>query len=200
MSEQSDTMPWPEQPLRPTRFKRHLGYVYPALALLAGMQIDVFTPRADGPLTVAQLAAQLRTLVDIISSTPRVFLSGRCKARFAGNSGAIAKKCNAAAATQEQPNVEIILTRVLDVQARKLRPLMYARVAAGMATLADECFANTDESNAFLAAGRPGGRVIWVAPMALTRICGQQLSILPPRSAADSPRRALIFRACPILN
>ena len=155
MSEQSDTMPWPEQPLRPTRFKRHLGYVYPALALLAGMQIDVFTPRADGPLTVAQLAAQLRTLVDIISSTPRVFLSGRCKARFAGNSGAIAKKCNAAAATQEQPNVEIILTRVLDVQARKLRPLMYARVAAGMATLADECFANTDESNAFLAAGRP---------------------------------------------
>ena len=36
-----------------------------------------------------------------------------CPARFAGNSGAIAKKCNAAAAAHEQPDVEIILTRVL---------------------------------------------------------------------------------------
>ena len=35
------------------------------------------------------------------------------RARFAGNSGAIAENCNAAAAAQEQPNVEIILTRVL---------------------------------------------------------------------------------------
>ena len=36
-----------------------------------------------------------------------------CRARLAGNSGAIAKNSNAAAAAQEQPNVEIILTRVL---------------------------------------------------------------------------------------
>jgi len=42
-----------------------------------------------------------------------VILSGASRARFAGNSGAIAKNCNAAAAAQEQPNVEIILTRVL---------------------------------------------------------------------------------------
>jgi hypothetical protein len=55
----------------------------------------------------------LRTLVQTISSTPRVFVSGCGKARFAGNSGAIDKKCNAAAAAHEQPNVEIILTRVL---------------------------------------------------------------------------------------
>ena len=40
-------------------------------------------------------------------------MSGCGKARFAGNSGAIAKKCNAAAATEEQPNVKIIPTRVL---------------------------------------------------------------------------------------
>ena len=58
----------------------------------------------------------LRTLVRIISSTPRVFLSGCRKARFAGNSGAIAKNSNAAAAAQEQPNVEIILTRVLTIR------------------------------------------------------------------------------------
>ena len=40
-------------------------------------------------------------------------MSGRGKALFAGNSGAIAKKCNAAAAAHEQPDVEIILTMVL---------------------------------------------------------------------------------------
>ncbi len=57
----------------------------------------------------------LRALVRITSSTPRVFLSGCSKARFAGNSGAIAKNSNAAAAAQEQPNVEIILTRVLSL-------------------------------------------------------------------------------------
>ena len=56
---------------------------------------------------------RFRTLVRIISSTPRVILGGCSKARFAGNSGAIVKNCNAAAAAQERPNVEIILTRVL---------------------------------------------------------------------------------------
>ena len=55
----------------------------------------------------------LRTLVNIISSTLRVFEGGCDKARFAGNSGAIAKKCNADAAAHEQLDVEIILTRVL---------------------------------------------------------------------------------------
>jgi hypothetical protein len=62
----------------------------------------------------------LRTLVKIILSTPRVFARGCGKARFAGNSGTIAKKCNAAATSREQPNVEIILTRVLKVWFRKL--------------------------------------------------------------------------------
>ena len=57
----------------------------------------------------------IRTLVNIISSTPRVFVRGCGQARFAGNSGAIAKKCNAAAAAHEQPDVEIILTRVLSL-------------------------------------------------------------------------------------
>ncbi len=61
----------------------------------------------------------LRTLVEIILSTSRVFLSGCCKARFAGNSGTIPKQRNAAAGAQEQPNVKIISTRVL----RELVPL-----------------------------------------------------------------------------
>ena len=34
---------------------------------------------------------------------------------FFGNNGAIAKKCNAAAAAHEQTNVEIILSKVLSV-------------------------------------------------------------------------------------
>lgn len=45
--------------LRPDTFNRHLGNVYPALAMLAGMQLEVFTPLADGPLTVDELAAHL---------------------------------------------------------------------------------------------------------------------------------------------
>ena len=71
--------------------------------------------RKENPKQVQRrpLARSLRTLVRIILSTPRVFLSGCGKARFAGNSGAIAKKRNAAAAAREQPNVKIILTRVL---------------------------------------------------------------------------------------
>ena len=64
----------------------------------------------------------LRTLVEIILSTPRVFVRGCGKARFAGNSGAIAKKCNAAAAAHERPNVKIILTRVLNTHNGEKSP------------------------------------------------------------------------------
>ncbi len=39
-------------------------------------------------------------------------MNGASRARFAGHSGAIAKNCNAAAAAQKQPDVDIILTRV----------------------------------------------------------------------------------------
>lgn len=45
--------------LRPETFNRHVASVYPALAMLAGMQLDLFTPLADGPLTVEQLADRL---------------------------------------------------------------------------------------------------------------------------------------------
>ena len=54
--------------------------------------------------------------------------------RFAGNSGAIAKNCNAAAAAQEQPNVEIILTRVLKANLRYSRDtLARSRLCVGSA-------------------------------------------------------------------
>lgn len=87
--------------LRPSTFNRHLGNVYPALAMLAGMQLQVFTPLAAGPLTVDELAARL------------------------------------------------------EVEARKLRPLLYALVVGGLLTVDQERFANTAESDEFLVAGKP---------------------------------------------
>lgn len=48
----------PQAP-RPDTFNRHLANVYPAFAMLAGMQLELFTPLADGPLNVDELAARL---------------------------------------------------------------------------------------------------------------------------------------------
>jgi len=40
----------------PDTITRHELAVYPAMAMLAGMQLDVFTPLKDGPLAGAELA------------------------------------------------------------------------------------------------------------------------------------------------
>lgn len=53
-----------EKRLRPDTINRHANAVYPALALLAGMQLDVFTPLADGPLSAEQVAHRLGVHVD----------------------------------------------------------------------------------------------------------------------------------------
>jgi SAM-dependent methyltransferase len=45
--------------LQPTTIQQLATTVYPSFALLAGMQLDVFTPLKDGPLTAAQVAAVL---------------------------------------------------------------------------------------------------------------------------------------------
>ena len=45
--------------LQPDTINAHLANVYPALAMLAGMQLDVFSPLAAGPRTVAGLATAL---------------------------------------------------------------------------------------------------------------------------------------------
>ena len=42
--------------LQPTTMQQLASAVYPSFAMLAGMQLDVFTPLNDGPLTAAQLA------------------------------------------------------------------------------------------------------------------------------------------------
>ena len=41
---------------QPTTIQHLATAVYPSLAMLAGMQLDVFTPLKDGPLTAVQLA------------------------------------------------------------------------------------------------------------------------------------------------
>lgn len=45
--------------LQPDTINAHLAHVYPALAMLAGMQLEVFTPLAAGPQTADALAASL---------------------------------------------------------------------------------------------------------------------------------------------
>jgi SAM-dependent methyltransferase len=77
-------------------------YMNRACSVLAAIQLDVFTPLKDGPLSAVQLA------------------------------------------------------EVIDVQALKLRPLLYALVIVGLLTLEDDLFANTPEANHYLVQGRAG--------------------------------------------
>jgi len=53
--------------LQPTTIQHLASAVYPSFAMLAGMQLDVFTPLKDGPLTAAQLAAALRVNAEKLS-------------------------------------------------------------------------------------------------------------------------------------
>lgn len=79
--------------------------VYPPFAMLAGMQLDLFTPLKDGPMSAEQIAD------------------------------------------------------TIGVSSAKLKPLLYALVAAGLLTTEGELFANTDASNCFLVRGCPSCRV-----------------------------------------
>lgn len=75
--------------------------VYPPFAMLAGMQLDLFTPLKDNPMTTEQIAS------------------------------------------------------VLGVGPAKLRPLLYALVAARLLNVEGELFVNTDAANHFLVRGSP---------------------------------------------
>ena len=75
--------------------------VYPSFALLAGMQLDLFTPLEAGPMPPEQIA------------------------------------------------------NAIGVSTKKLKPLLYALVAAELLTVEGDCFANTDEANHFLVRGSP---------------------------------------------
>lgn len=91
----------PQQPtMKPTTIFRHAFGVYPSLAMLAGMQLDVFTPLKDGPMT------------------------------------------------------EEALAQALNVQPRKLRPLLYALINAELLSLDGDRFSNTQEAHVYLVRGR----------------------------------------------
>ena len=49
---------------RPETIDRLASAVYPSFAMLAGMQLDLFTPLKDGPMTAAQLAQALAVRAD----------------------------------------------------------------------------------------------------------------------------------------
>ena len=53
--------------LQPTTIQHLASAVYPSFAMLAGMQLDVFTPLKDGPLTAVQLAEALRVNAEKLS-------------------------------------------------------------------------------------------------------------------------------------
>jgi SAM-dependent methyltransferase len=50
--------------IKPDTIVRHAYGIYPPMAMLAGMQLDVFTPLKNGPMTAAELAAALALSVD----------------------------------------------------------------------------------------------------------------------------------------
>jgi hypothetical protein len=52
---------------QPTIIQTLSTAVYPAFAMLAGMQLEVFTPLQDGPLTAAQLATALSVTAEKLS-------------------------------------------------------------------------------------------------------------------------------------
>jgi len=45
--------------IKPTTISRHAYGVYPSMAMLAGMKLDVFTPLKDGPMTATALGDRL---------------------------------------------------------------------------------------------------------------------------------------------
>jgi len=87
--------------ISPDTIMRNVYAVYPSFAMLAGMQLDIFSPLHGHPMNAESLA------------------------------------------------------KLLDVKATKLSPLLYALVTAGLLTVEDGIFSNTQEADTFLVRDRP---------------------------------------------
>jgi len=61
----------PDSVLRPKTIERLATAGYPSFAMLAGMQLDIFTPLKDGPLNAGQIAAALR--IDPAKAAPLLY-------------------------------------------------------------------------------------------------------------------------------
>ena len=65
----------PEQgKIEPKTIFRHVYGVYPSIAMLPGMQLNVFTPLKDGPMSGARLAEVLDVPQDQQLSVPGVLI------------------------------------------------------------------------------------------------------------------------------
>jgi hypothetical protein len=51
-------------PDTPTTIEYHIASIYQPLAMLAGMQLDLFTPLRDGPMSCAEIATALSVRAD----------------------------------------------------------------------------------------------------------------------------------------
>ena len=58
-------------PIAPSTIRRHEASIFPPMAMLAGMQLDVFTPLTDGPLTGAEIATAIN--VKLTKLTPLLY-------------------------------------------------------------------------------------------------------------------------------
>ena len=85
--------------ISPNEIMRNAYAVYPSFAMLAGMQLDVFTPLKDQPMNADRLA------------------------------------------------------KILQVNEKKLSPLLYALVSANLLTVENGIFSNTMEADTFLVKG-----------------------------------------------
>jgi hypothetical protein len=61
--------------IEPKTIFRHVYGVYPSMAMLAGMQLDVFTPLKDRPMSGARLAEAL----DVPQDKHRPIRVGQCR-------------------------------------------------------------------------------------------------------------------------
>ena len=57
----------PEAPIQTNTVNRLMGAVYSPMAMLAGLQLELFTPLGDGPMSAAALAARLGVRADKLS-------------------------------------------------------------------------------------------------------------------------------------
>ena len=90
-----------KQTIKPMVINGHINAVYPALVLLAGMELELFSFLGDANKMAEELATEM------------------------------------------------------SISVSKLRPLLYALVAAGLLELDGEKFSNTEESGEFLVKGKP---------------------------------------------
>src|SRR2546430_16570539 len=69
----------------PTTIVRHAYAVYPPMAMLAGMQLDVFTPLKDGPMTATALANALDVRPEKLRPLLYALVHGELLLKFEGD-------------------------------------------------------------------------------------------------------------------